>query len=47
MADELKTTFATRRGRQLSLCELLSVEAIQYMVSKATGGRALITPNRG
>jgi NADPH2:quinone reductase len=47
VADELKTTFASRYTRTVSLAEALSAEAIAVYARRATGEKFLIDPSRG
>ena len=47
VAAELKTTFASRYTREISLAEALKVEEIAVYGKRATGSKYLINPNRG
>jgi hypothetical protein len=47
VAAELKTTFASRYTRTVSLAEALSAEAIAVYAKRATGEKFLIDPSRG
>jgi NADPH2:quinone reductase len=47
VADELKTTFASRFTAELSLQEALSLQAILAYSRRATGAKYLITPHTG
>ena len=47
VAAELKTTFASRYTRTVSLAEALSPEAIAVYGARATGAKFLIDPSRG
>ncbi len=47
VAAELKTTFASRYTRTVSLAEALSPEAIAVYAKRATGEKFLIDPSRG
>ena len=44
---ELKTTFASRYTRTVSLAEALSAQAIAVYARRATGEKFLIDPSRG
>jgi NADPH:quinone reductase len=44
VARELKTTFATHYAKEVSLQELLSLEAIEVYAKRGTGGKYLIRP---
>ena len=46
VAAELRTTFASRYTRTLSLAEMLRPEHIQEYARKATGGKFLLDPSR-
>ena len=46
VAAELKTTFASRYTRTVSLSEALSLEAIAVYAQRATGAKVLIEPSR-
>ena len=46
VAAELKTTFASRYTRTVSLSEALSLEAIAVYAQRATGAKVLIDPSR-
>ena len=47
VASELKTTFASRYTREVSLAEALTLPAIAAYAKRATGEKYLIVPNRG
>jgi len=47
VAAELKTTFASRYTRTVSLAEALSPAAIAVYAKRATGEKVLIDPSRG
>ena len=47
VADEIRTTFASRYTAELTLAEALQPETIAAYYRKATGEKYLITPNRG
>ena len=47
VADELRTTFASRFTAELSLQEALSLQAILAYFRRATGAKYLITPHTG
>ncbi len=47
VAAELKTTFASRYTREVSLAEALSVDVIQAYARQATGEKYLIRPQKG
>lgn len=47
VADELKTTFASRYSREISLVEALDPQVIAAYNRKATGEKFLINPNKG
>lgn len=44
---ELKTTFASRYAKEVSLAEALTAEAIAVYGARSTGEKYLIVPNRG
>ncbi|MET0402999.1 MAG: zinc-binding dehydrogenase [Cystobacter sp.] len=44
VARELKTTFATRYSKEISLPEMLSLEAIETYAKRTTGGKYLVRP---
>ena len=44
---EIKTTFASRYTREVSLAEALSLDAIAIYGKQATGEKVLINPNQG
>jgi NADPH2:quinone reductase len=44
---ELKTTFASRYSKEVSLAEALTAEAIGVYGARSTGAKYLIVPNRG
>jgi len=46
VADELKTTFASRYSAEISLAEALQPEAIARYGQRATGAKVLIHPNK-
>lgn len=46
VAAELKTTFASRYTREVSLAEALTLDAIGVYARRATGEKYLIVPNR-
>ena len=47
VAAELKTTFATRYSKEVSLVEALQPENIAVYGKPSTGGKYLINPNKG
>ena len=47
VAAELKTTFASRYARTVSLAEALQAEAISVYGKRSTGEKYLINPNKG
>jgi NADPH2:quinone reductase len=47
VAAELKTTFASRYAREVSLAEVLAPEAIAVYGKRATGEKVLVNPSRG
>jgi NADPH:quinone reductase-like Zn-dependent oxidoreductase len=47
VADELKTTFASRYTQEISLAEALKPEIIAAYAKKATGEKYLINPSKG
>ena len=47
VAAELKTTFASRYTRTVSLAEALSPDAIAVYAQRSTGAKVLIDPSRG
>ena len=47
VASEIKTTFASRYTKEISLAEALSLEAIAAYGKQATGEKYLINPNKG
>jgi NADPH2:quinone reductase len=47
VAAEIKTTFASRYTREVSLAEALTLEAISVYGKQATGEKYLINPNKG
>jgi len=47
VVDELKTTFASRYTREVSLAEALTLDAIKVYGKQATGEKFLINPNKG
>ncbi len=47
VAREIKTTFASRYTKEVSLAEALQLEAIAVYGKQATGEKYLITPNKG
>jgi NADPH2:quinone reductase len=47
VAAELKTTFATQYAKEISLTEMLSLDAIAEYAKRTTGGKYLITPQKG
>ena len=47
VARELKTTFASAYSAEVSLAEALRPEAIAVYGKRATGGKYLVTPNKG
>jgi hypothetical protein len=47
VAAELKTTFASRYSRVVSLAEALTAEAIAQYGPRSTGAKVLIDPSRG
>src|SRR5512141_1142261 len=44
---ELKTTFASRYTKEISLAEAVQLEEIAVYGKRATGGKYLINPNKG
>ena len=44
---ELKTTFASRYTREVSLTEALQLDAIGVYGKQATGEKFLLNPNKG
>ncbi len=44
---ELKTTFASRYTKEISLAEVLNLEEIAQYTKKSTGAKVLINPNQG
>jgi NADPH2:quinone reductase len=46
VASEIKTTFASKYTREVSLTEALSMEAIKVYGMQATGEKFLINPNK-
>ena len=47
VANELKTTFASRYAKEISLAEALDLENIAVYGKRATGEKYLINPNKG
>jgi NADPH2:quinone reductase len=47
VAAELKTTFASRYARTVSLAEALQAEAISVYGKRSTGEKYLVNPNKG
>jgi len=47
VAAELKTTFATRYSKEVSLVEALQLDHIAAYSSRGTGGKYAINPNKG
>ena len=47
VASELKTTFASRYTREVSLAEALTLPTVAAYAKRATGEKYLIVPNRG
>ena len=47
MTDELKTTFASHYTREVSLAEMLQLDAIAIYGKAATGEKFLLNPNKG
>ena len=47
VADELKTTFASRYTAEISLSEALQPEVIAAYSRRATGEKYLINPSKG
>ena len=47
MAAELKTTFASRYTRTVSLAGMLAPEAVAVYAKRATGEKFLIDPSQG
>jgi NADPH2:quinone reductase len=47
VAAELKTTFASRYAKEVSLVEALQVDMIAVYGKRATGEKYLINPNKG
>ena len=46
VAQELKTTFATKYAKEITLAEMLSLDVVRGYASKTTGNKYLVTPNR-
>jgi NADPH:quinone reductase len=47
VAAEIKTTFATRYGRTISLADVLKLDSIAVYARRATGEKFLVDPNQG
>jgi NADPH2:quinone reductase len=47
VAAELKTTFASKYARTVSLAEALQADAISVYGKRSTGEKYLINPNKG
>ena len=47
VSDELKTTFASHYTREVSLAEMLQLDAISVYGKAATGEKFLLNPNKG
>ncbi len=47
VAKEIKTTFATRYTREITLAEVLHLDVIAAYGKRATDSKFLVTPNRG
>ncbi len=47
VASELKTTFASRYAREVSLAEVLDPQAIAVYAQRSTGAKFLVNPARG
>lgn len=47
VADEIHTTFASSYTAEVSLAEMLTVEALQTYAKQATGEKYLVNPNKG
>ena len=47
MAAELKTTFASRYAKEVSLAEALQPDMIAVYGQRNTGAKFLINPNKG
>jgi NADPH2:quinone reductase len=47
VARELKTTFASKYTKELSLAEVLSLDEVAGYTRKATGAKYLVNPNKG
>ena len=47
VASELKTTFASRYAKEVSLAEMLQPEMIAVYGKRATGEKFLLNPNKG
>ena len=45
VANEIKTTFASKYTKEVSLEEALSLEALMIYAKQATGEKFLINPN--
>jgi NADPH2:quinone reductase len=45
--SELKTTFATSYGREISLADMLRIAEVKRYTQKATGEKVLIAPQKG
>ena len=46
-AAEIKTTFASRYAREVSLAEMLQLDEIAVYGKQATGEKYLVRPNKG
>ena len=47
VADEIHTTFASHYTAEVSLAEMLTVDAVQTFAKQATGEKYLVNPNKG
>lgn len=47
VAAELKTTFASHYVQEVSLAEMLQLDAIEVYARRATGAKYLVAPNKG
>ena len=47
VADEIQTTFASSYTAEVSLVEMLTVDAVQTFAKQATGEKYLVNPNKG
>jgi NADPH2:quinone reductase len=44
---ELKTTFATSYGREISLADMVRLAEVKRYTQKATGEKVLVAPQKG